>query len=292
MTGKDPVSDNLLLEWRNFVLQDPYNNAAGWSAYFGGEDKQLYLSVEESRQIIRKLTLKPFEASSNIMLIWLPEYMNTNAANALLKEIEEPPENSIFILVTNDEKRLMPTILSRTQTVHIRSFTDSELISILVEKHFVEKDQAMKIAHLVDGNINEALRLAREVETNSHVMFRDWMRLCYQNDLTQLAGFTDKFQALGKVARQTLLQYGLSMLRESLVSRLGQSRLTRVMGEELEFVNKFSAIMDAETIEKLSVLLSEASYHLERNANVKILILDLSLRVCEIFADLRVKIQT
>ena len=83
--NKDPISDNLLPDWRNFVLQDPYNNASGWSAYFGGEDKQLYISVEESRQIIRKLTLKPFEAKNNIMLIWLPEYMNTSASNALLK---------------------------------------------------------------------------------------------------------------------------------------------------------------------------------------------------------------
>jgi DNA polymerase-3 subunit delta' len=223
------------------------------------------------------------------MLIWLPEYMNASAANALLKEIEEPPENSIFILVTNDEKRLMPTILSRTQVIYIRSFTDDELISILVEKHFIEKENARKIAHLVDGNINEALRLAREVEYNSHVMFRDWMRLCYQADLAQLVQFTEQYQSLGKVSQQTLIQYGLSMLRESLVWELGQSRLTRVMGEELDFVKKFSAVMNSGTIEKLSQLLTDASYHLERNANVKIVFLDLSLRVCEIFSFLKSK---
>ena len=284
---KDPISDNLLGEWRNFVLQDPFNNATGWSTYFGGEDKQLYISVDESRQIIRKLTLKPFEAKLNVMLIWLPEYMNTPAANALLKEIEEPPDNSIFILVTNDIKRLIPTILSRTQVIQIQPFTDEELIRILVEKHFIEKDNAGKIAHVVDGNINEALRLAREVEYNSHVMFRDWMRLCYQEDLIQLIQFTEKYQSLGKVSQQTLLQYGLSMLRESLVWNLGQNQLTRVMGEELDFVKKFSAIIDPQTIEKLARLISETSYHLERNANVKILFLDLSLRVSEIFTILK-----
>jgi DNA polymerase III subunit delta' len=284
---KDPISDNLLGEWRNFVLQDPFNNATGWSTYFGGEDKQLYISVDESRQIIRKLTLKPFEAMLNVMLIWLPEYMNSSAANALLKEIEEPPDNSIFILVTNDIKRLIPTILSRTQVIQIQPFTDEELIRILVEKHFIEKDNAGKIAHLVNGNINEALRLAREVEYNSHVMFRDWMRLCYQEDLIQLMQFTEKYQSLGKVSQQTLLLYGLSMLRESLVWNLDQSQLTRVMGEELDFVKKFSVIIDPGTIEKLALLISEASYHLERNANVKILFIDLSLRVSEIFSTMK-----
>jgi DNA polymerase-3 subunit delta' len=284
---KDPISDNLLGEWRNFVLQDPFNNATGWSTYFGGGDKQLYISVDESRQIIRKLTLKPFEAKLNVMLIWLPEYMNSPAANALLKEIEEPPDNSIFILVTNDIKRLIPTILSRTQVIQIRPFTDEELISILVDKHFIEKENAGKIAHLVNGNINEALRLAREVEYNSHVMFRDWMRLCYQEDLIQLIQFTEKYQSLGKLSQQTLLQYGLSMLRESLVWNLGQNQLTRVMGEELDFVKKFSVLIDLGTIEKLSRLISEASYHLERNANVKILFMDLSLCVAEIFSDLK-----
>ncbi len=290
--NKDPISDHLLADWRNFVLQDPYNNASGWSTYFGGEDKQLYISVDESRQIIRKLSLKPFEARNNIMLIWLPEYMNTPAANALLKEIEEPPDDTIFILVSNDEKRLMPTILSRTQTVYIQQFTDEELISILVEKHFIDKKEARNIAHLVDGNINEALRLARDVELDSHVMFRDWMRLCYQEDYAQIIQFADRYYTLSKVSQQTLLQYGLSMLRESLVWQLGESKLVRVMGEELDFVKKFSVIIDPDSIEKLSRLLSEASYHLERNANVKILFTDLSLQACIIFKELKANIQS
>ncbi|HLF33691.1 MAG TPA: hypothetical protein VI583_05615 [Cyclobacteriaceae bacterium] len=284
----DSSSDELLVEWRNFILQDPYNNVTGWSAYFNkGEDKQLIITVHESRQIIQKLSLKPFEASHNIMLIWLPEYMNASAANALLKVIEEPPECSIFILVTNDEKRLTPTILSRTQVIYIRSFSDNELIGILVEKHFIDKEQAMKITHLVDGNINEALRLAREVEADSQIMFREWMRLCYVADLQNLVQFTDKFQTLGKVSRQILLQYGLSMLRESLVFNLGMPQLTRVMGEELDFVKKFSAIMNADSIEKISRHLNDAAYHLERNANVRILFLDLSLRVSEIFSEIK-----
>jgi DNA polymerase-3 subunit delta' len=290
--NRDPVSDNLLPEWRNFVLQDPYNSAAGWNTYFGGENKQLYISVDESRQIIRKLSLKPFEARHNIMLIWLPEYMNTPAANALLKIIEEPPDDSIFIIVTNDEKKMMPTILSRTQSIYIRPFTDAELISILVEKHFIDKKEAAKISHLVDGNINEALRLARDVELNSHAMFREWMRLCYTQDHQKLVQFANQYHSLGKVSQQILLQYGLSLLRESLICELGETSLLRVMGEELEFVKKFSVTLDPEAIEKLSGLISEASYHLERNANDKIVMLDLSLRASEIFRKVKARAKT
>ena len=290
--NRDPVSDNLLPEWRNFVLQDPYNSAAGWNTYFGGENKQLYISVDESRQIIRKLSLKPFEARHNIMLIWLPEYMNTPAANALLKIIEEPPDDSIFIIVTNDEKKMMPTILSRTQSIYIRPFTDAELISILVEKHFIDKKEAAKISHLVDGNINEALRLARDVELNSHAMFREWMRLCYTQDHQKLVQFANQYHSLGKVSQQILLQYGLSLLRESLICELGETSLLRVMGEELEFVKKFSITLDPEAIEKLSGLISEASYHLERNANDKIVMLDLSLRASEIFRKVKARAKT
>ena len=121
--------------------------------------------------------------------------MNAPAANALLKIIEEPPDDSIFILVTNDEKKMMPTILSRTQSIYIRPFSDPELISILVEKHFIEKKDASKISHLVDGNINEALRLARDVELNSHAMFREWMRLCYTQDHLKLVQFADKYHS-------------------------------------------------------------------------------------------------
>ena len=285
--NKDAVSDNFLAEFRNFVLQDPYNTASGWSTYFGGENKQLFISVEESRQIIRKLTLKPFEAKNNIMLIWLPEYMNASAANALLKEIEEPPDDSLFILVTNDEKKLMSTILSRTQTIYIKPFSDEELIGMLVEKHFIDKKEARKISHLVDGNINDALRLARDVELDSHVMFRDWMRLCYQENFPELVQFAERYHTLSKVSQQTILQYGLSMLRESLIWEMGEKKLVRVMGEELDFIKNFSVIMNSDAIEKLSGLFSEASYHLERNANDKILFLDLSIQTCRIFKEIR-----
>ncbi|MGD9329224.1 MAG: DNA polymerase III subunit delta [Cyclobacteriaceae bacterium] len=285
--AKDVISVKFLSEWRNFVIQDPYNNAGGWNNYFGGENKQLNISRQESREIIKNLSLKPFEGLYKIMIIWLPEYMHPAGANALLKILEEPPRNTLFLLVSNDETKLLSTILSRTQIVHIRSFSDEEIKALLINQHFIEEDKAGQIAHLVDGNINEALRLAREVEDDSHKMFRDWMRLCYVGDLMELTKWTEKFNSMSKVAQQTLFHYGLSMMREALIVNSNELELSRLMGEELDFVKNFSKILSLESIEKISDILNEAFYHIERNAHSKILFLSVSLKIFEIFKKLR-----
>jgi DNA polymerase-3 subunit delta' len=292
ITGKEVISTSYLNEWRNFIIQDPYNNASGWNSYFGGENKQLNISKEESRQIIRHLSLKPFEGKYKVMLIWLPEYMNVPAANALLKILEEPSDNTVFILVANDEKKILPTIISRTQIIRVRPFTDEEIMKLLIENHFIEEDKAHQISHLVDGNINEALRLAREVEDDSHVMFRDWMRLCFLSNLIEIVKWTDKFSKLSKVSQQTLFQYGLSMMREALIILSDEPSLSRLMGDEMEFIKNFTKVLDISSLEAITSQLNEAFYHLERNANSKILFLDLSLRMIEIFNNSKNQIQT
>ena len=285
--SKDAISVRFLSEWRNFVIQDPYGNASGWNSYFGGEDKQLNISRQESREIIKNLSLKAFEGLYKIMIIWLPEYMHPATANALLKILEEPPPNTLFLLVSNDETKLLSTILSRTQIVQIRPFTDEEIKDLLINQHFIEEEKAGQISHLVDGNINEALRLAREVEDDSHGMFRDWMRLCYVGDLIELTRWTEKFNAMNKVAKQTLFQYGLSMMREALVASNNDMSLSRLMGKELEFVKEFPRILTLESIEQISGVLNEAFYHIERNANSKILFLSVSLKIFEIFQKIK-----
>jgi DNA polymerase-3 subunit delta' len=285
--AKDTISVNFLNEWRNFVIQDPYNNAGGWNNYFGGENKQLNISRQESREIIKNLSLKPFEGSYKIMIIWLPEYMHPAGANALLKILEEPTQNTLFLLVSNDETKLLSTILSRTQIVQIRPFSDEEIKDLLIIQHFIDEDKAGQIAHLVDGNINEALRLAREVEDDSHKMFRDWMRLCYVGDLMELTKWTEKFNSMSKVAQQTLFHYGLSMMREALIVNSNELELSRLMGDELEFVKNFSKILSLESIERISNILNEAFYHIERNAHSKILFLSVSLKIFEIFKKLK-----
>lgn len=282
LSGKDLVSKNYLPAWRSFLGKDPYGGMGDWSVAYGGEDKQANISKEESRQIISALSLKAFEGAFKIMVVWLPEYMHPSAANGILKILEEPPEQTVFLLVSNDPKRLLATILSRVQMVRIRRFTDTELGDILMQNHGVAPERAHQLAHLADGSLAEARKLMDAVEDDSQEMFREWMRLCFQRDFTQLVGWSDQFQSMGKVAQNSLLQYGLNMMREVLVGALAGSAaepLGRAQGTAKVFVEKFGKVMDPSKVEKISGLINEACYHLERNGSPRIIFLDLSLKI-------------
>ena len=311
ITGKDVVSDSFMASWRVFLANGPYGSVTDWSFFFGGENKQVNISKEESRNIIRKLSLKAFEGPYKIMLIWMPEFMHPAAANGLLKILEEPPEKTVFLLVAHHQEQILPTILSRTQMVSIRAFTDEEIIQMLIQKAEngaagMSPDKIRKVAHLAEGDLNEAEKLLGNVEESSHRMFHEWMRICYKLDVQQLVGESDFFQRhrmdnkrvswteffgkLDKESQKSFLQYGLSMMREALMMQVvtqGTSsekaeKLVRIYGEEHTFVSNFSKIMSWEKIEQATQLLNEAYYHLERNANPKILFLDLSLKISEL----------
>jgi DNA polymerase III subunit delta' len=282
ITGSNVLSVNYLKEWRNFILDNPYGAASDWNMCFGGDNKQLNISKEESRHIIRNLALKAFEGRYKIMLIWLPEYMHPYAANAILKILEEPAPQTLFLLVSQKPDDLLTTIISRTQPFHIRPFTDHEISEMLVDQFQAHPDKANHIAQLADGNFNEAKKLLEEVEDDSHKMFRDWMRLCFVNDFTKLVAWTDMFQKLNRLGQRTMLQYGLNIMRETLLEHTGNKSLSRLNEEERGFVEKFSKVILPDMIAQISEQFNLAIYHLERNANVKIVFLDLSLVICGI----------
>ena len=281
ITGKDVVSLSYMKAWRAFLQKNPYGNAADWSDFFGGDNKQLNISKEESRHIIKNLSLKAFEGKFKVMLIWLPEYMHAACANGILKILEEPPQNTIFLMVCNDTEGLLSTILSRTQMVRVRSFSDAEISKILIENKLLDAKKANQITHLADGNLHEALQLVDEVGDDSHSLFRSWMRLCYTQDFTQLVAWTETFQKMNKVAQKSLLQYGLTMMRETLLAHYAKT-LGRLQGEEEAFIDKFSQTMAPDKVEQITHQLNLAQYHLERNANAKILFLDLSITIAKV----------
>ncbi len=281
VVAKNANSNAFLKDWRSFLLDNPFGNIKNWSQKFGGENKQPNISKEESRNIIRSLSLKAFEGNYKIMLIWLPEYMHPSSANAILKILEEPPSKTIFLLVTNDSERLLTTILSRTQIVKIPAFSDKELLSVVMNRFEVEEKKAQQIVHLADGNINQAFELSTEIEDDSHEMFREWMRLCYTFDFTNLVQWADNFQKLSKESQKSLLQYGLHMMRETMIAIASVDKILRLAGEELSFVQNFSKVMDVNKIERIVSGLNGAYRNLERNANPKILFLDLSLQIAQ-----------
>jgi DNA polymerase-3 subunit delta' len=277
---KDASSASFMKEWRNFIAENPYGGPIEWGNYIGAENKQLNISVEESRNIIKTVTMKSFEAEYKIMVIWLPEQMNSSSANAILKVLEEPPVNTIFLLVTQNPDKIITTVLSRTQRVKVRPFTDEEVTRYFIEEKHLEEKQAKQIAYLADGNLNEGIRLLEQSEEDNHQMFREWMRLCYKkNNILDLVDWSESFQKLGREGQKNLFQYGLNIMRETLICRLNSKQLLRLNEEDLKFVEGFSKALNEVKIENISKGLNEAYYHIERNANAKIVFLDLSLQI-------------
>ena len=279
ITGKDVISRSFIEDWRTFLKKNPFGNIEDWANVFGGENKQLNISKEESRQIIRNLSLKSFEGKYKILLIWLPEFMHPNAANGILKILEEPTENTLFILVSDDKERIIGTILSRNQFYYIRKFSSQEIKSALTSIHHIEETQADRLAFLANGDYNEAVKLSGKVTNNTHEMFREWMRACFKKNLAQLVSFAEDFQTLNKVEQKSFMEYTLNIMRESLINITNNSNLKRIDGEDALFVENFSKVLTPKMIEGITREINQGYYYLERNANPKILFLDISLTI-------------
>ena len=279
--AKDAVSNSFLKEWRQFLASDPYGTVNDWSLTFGGENKQLNISKAESKSIIQKLSLKAFEGGYKVILIWLPEHMNASAANGILKVLEEPADRTLFFLVTEDQERLLSTILSRTQKVPIRAFHKEEIASQLHHQG-IDKEKATRLSHMAGGNLKLAMQLTQEQVTDSDHNFKEWMRVCYGGDYGKLVNWAEDFHKLPKLSQQGFFRFGNSLLRETLLNHYGSSGLMRIPEEEKQFIKKFSQVVTSDKIEPLMQLFNEASFHLERNASPKMVFLDLSITVSRV----------
>ncbi len=274
----EALSQRFMKEWRQFLTDNPFGDLDIWSEYYGGENKQANISKQESREIIKGLSLKSFEGGYKAMIIWLPEYMHPNAANGILKILEEPPEKTLFILVSSNSQRLLTTITSRTQRVNIPLFADEDIQSILIEKNGMPEQQAAQIANLADGDLNTALRIATNVEDDSHDFFVNWMRNCHSRNFTELVTMADTFHTSNKLSQRSLLKYALNIFRETMIFQ-NAPEINRVNGNILGFIQKFSGSLNEDKVSSMTILIDEAYFHLERNGSPKMIFLDLSLHL-------------
>jgi len=268
----------ILKSWRAFLLEQPFGNLNDWTGYYGGEDKQALISREESREIIKTLSLKPFESPHKVMIIWQPELMHPSAANGILKILEEPAAHTFFILVTNAADRLLPTIISRTQIVSVPLLQDREIESYLVQRG-MEARKAARITQLAEGDINHALKLGETEEDDNTQRFTEWMRACFKKNYITLVPMAEEYHGLDKLSQKNLMIYSLNIMRETLLRISGADQMNRSQGDELKFIQDFSKVMNVEKIEKSFTLINDASYHLERNGSAKMIFLDLSLKL-------------
>ena len=217
------------------------------------------------------------------MIIWKPERLFHAAAPKLLKILEEPPQKTLFLLVAENQDQIIKTILSRTQLVKISKISDEELHKEIVEKYRLSGEEAAKVVHLADGNYSEALRLIKNDE-NEHfntLMFPRWMRMCFKRDVLEIMDWVEDISKIGRERQKNFIAYGLRIVRESLMLNYGDVELVRLNGEELSFTNKFAPFINSSNAFQISDELNKAHLHIERNANPKILFLDLSLRFYE-----------
>ena len=273
--GKKVLSENFMAEWRSFVRQHPFGTYSEWISYIN--IKQGNIPVEESRQIIQNLSLKSYEGGYKVVIIWHIEAMAAPAANALLKILEEPPEKTLFLLVTSDYNRLLPTIQSRVQRIAVRALEDEEMIAVLVNRYGLTREAAGKTAFLAEGNMNAALRLLDQGETDYKEWFANWMRYCFVFDVAKLVPAADRFDEFSKEEQKNILEYGLKILREIYLENIDLSTLVKLENEELTFVQKFSKVFRFENIGKVSEAMTEAIQHIDRNVRAKIVFMDLSL---------------
>jgi DNA polymerase-3 subunit delta' len=279
---EDQTRSDMLGQWRSFLAENQWPTLSDWATHAGIESKQISISVKESRRIVYNVSLKPFEAEKKVIFVWLPELLGIEAANALLKVLEEPNQRTQFILVANEYDRLLPTIVSRTQLVSVRRFSDEEISQELQGKQAIEPAKALQMARLANGNMNEAVSLVDEMPDTHLAQFRDWFRLCYAQKMVELVQMAEEFQGMGKEPQKNLLQFGLSMLRESLIWNYGDQNLVRLTNEERDFILNFSKVIQPNKVEKLSQWINESYYQLERNVNPKMVFLDLSINISRI----------
>ncbi len=282
VVGTKVTSDAYIEAWRKAVLEHPYFNINDWMHAIGAENKQGNINKDECLNIVKKLSLQTFEGNKKVLIIWLPEYLGKEG-NRLLKLIEEPPENTLFILVAERDDLILNTILSRCQIVTINKLKDEEIKKALVEKRGLSEADALELCYLADGNYNEAAKLSQEKHNDYAALFIDWLRLCYAGKWAKISDWVEVFSKLGRENQKYFIGYALHFVRELLVLKFGKETKVRLSESERNSALKMGAILDLNQIQKITELLNESSYFIERNANPKVLFFSNAIELNKIF---------
>ncbi|MBC6696891.1 DNA polymerase III subunit [Hymenobacter puniceus] len=279
--AKDATSSKFMADWRTFVLDSPYQGLNDWMQHIGAENKQGSISKEESLQLLRLVSLKAFEAQYKLVVIWQPELMHPAAANAVLKLLEEPPAATVFLLVSHAPEQLLPTIISRVQPVVVRPLAEQDLTNWLRDEHQVPEVKARQLAQLAEGNPGAALAAHHAAATDHDyfALFAGWMRTCFSNKVSEMLERSDEFQKLGRENQKEFLQYALTLLRKVLLFGLDPQLVPHLSAQEQPFVQGFSRFVTPQNADPITRELNEAHYHIERNANPRMVFVDASLRM-------------
>jgi DNA polymerase-3 subunit delta' len=276
-------SDHLLTEFRDAFLEFPYLNINDWFNALDAENKQPIIAKDESNEIIRKLSYTSYEGRGKVMLIWMPEKMNTDAANKILKILEEPPEDTFFFLVSSASDGLLPTIISRTQLIKVNNPSSNEIATVISAAFNLSQGHAQQVAELSQQNPCEAFLLADEniASTQNFILFQTFMRCCLRFDAFKISNWVDDFARIGREKQKQFLIYALHTFRNCIMMKHLPAAVSGT-DEEKEFLQKFHPYINTQNHEGLTELFNKAFYHIERNVSAKILFMDVALKTNEL----------
>lgn len=276
-SGDKPVSTDFMVEWREFILQFPYGNVYDWLQFIGAENKQGNITAEECNDIIRKLSLKSFESEYKILIQWMPEYLGKEG-NKLLKLIEEPPPNTLFILVAENESLVLPTILSRTQLVKIPPIDATEVEEALLQRTKLSPEQARQIASVCEGNFRDALQLMQHAEEDWQSLLREWLNATLKTGPIAQVKWVEEISKLGREKQKQFLRYFNHLLEQAIRIKLMGGENVHLPENEFDFAQRLNKIAGISQQQAIIEELDKATYFIERNANAKMLFLALTIK--------------
>ncbi len=279
--GKDTLCADFLPEWREQLLESPYFSLEQWLKRMGAGNQQAQIFVKESEEISAKLSLKSSQGGYKTVIIWLPEKMNQECSNKLLKLLEEPPSRTVFLLVSEEPDNLLPTIQSRTQRITLPPIEESEIAKVLTEKYLLVPTDAYDIARRAEGSFIQAIDNIRlgEEEKLFFDLFVSLMRLSYQRRIKDMKLWSEQVAELGRERQKSFLNYCQYMIRENFILNFHSPQMNYMNEQERKFSSRFAPYVNERNIINIAKELEEAQIHVEQNVNPKMIFFDLSLKM-------------
>lgn len=279
--AKKEICDDYIAEWRGFVTANPYFNLNHWLDEMGAENSQAIIYARESDEVLRKLSLKSSEGKYKFVILWLPEKMHPVCANKLLKLLEEPPEKTVFLLISEAPDLILPTIFSRSQRINIKKIEEEDIAALLREKYGMQEADSRSIAHLANGNLVKAMESIHLNEEKQlfFELFVSLMRLSYQRKIKEMKQWSEQVATLGREKQKNFLEYAQQTLRENFILNFHQPGLNYMTAEEQNFAARFAPYINEGNIFGIMDTMSEAQQHIQQNVNAKMVFFDFALRM-------------
>lgn len=285
---KEKLASDFIVEWREYLAIAEYPSKENWLKYLDAENKQGNININECHHIIKTFGYKSFQGDYKVLIMWLPEHLK-EVGNALLKILEDPAEKTLFIFVAEKRELILNTLLSRMQTLKLKKFSDQEIKEYLILEKEVEPEKAAEIAFFADGNMSLAINLIQDLGNENENAFVEWMRYCFLADGIGILKSVDAFSLLGREDQKLFFKFSIDLVRECILDNLGLVELVRFKGKLLK-LEKLSAVINDDNGPFIMDEIQKAMYHIERNANPRILFLDLSIRIMKLIRNKEINI--